>query len=102
MIKQVKNEIPEYRDEFSDSLNLTEKEKQYFYNLIDLPLGRGEILSSVERRNPDLIRKLTNPPEIFKLIAFIHNGFKDGKLPLDVKWDELCTHPYLYTNKLVF
>ena len=71
LIKQVRNQIPEYRaNEFSDKLNLTEKEKQYFYKLIDLPLGKSEILISVAKTNPAFIRSVKNGPEVFKLIAF--------------------------------
>ena len=100
LLKEVKSEIPEYREnQFSDSLNLTEKEKVYFYQLIDIPIGRSEIL----RSNPKFINSLRrNAPEVAKLVVHINNGLKEGKIPLDIKWDELCKHPYLYTGKLIF
>ena len=104
LLNKIKKEIPEYRlEEFdTDNLDLTDKEKLYFYNLINIPLGRAEILKSYARVNPASLKRLKNAPEIFKYIAFIHNGFKDKKIPLDIKWDELCIHPYLYTEKLIF
>lgn len=98
LVKQAKNEIPKYdpfAGKFSDSLDLTENEKKVFYKLLNVPVDRRQIL----QRNSKLLK---GDAELAKFISFINIGFKEGKLPLDIKWDELCTHPYLYTEKLVF
>jgi len=98
LVKKAKSEIPEYHPfagKFSDSLDLTEGEKEVFYKLLNIPMGRRQIL----QRNSKLLK---GDAELAKFISFINIGFKEGKLPLDIKWTELCSHPYLYTEKLVF
>ena len=101
LITEIKERIPEYRLALFDTetFNLTDKEKKLFRQIIDVPfLNRIELLKTTAKNMPDVIRSLglNEAPLIFKFVVFIHNGFKTGRLPLNIKWDELCTHPYLF------
>ena len=102
LITEAKNNIPDYRlEEFdTETFELTDKEKTLFRTIIDIPIGRIEILKNTGKVRPEFIKSLglNESPEIFKFISFIHNGFKTGRLPLDIKWDELCTHPYMFST----
>ena len=100
LIVNAKNKFEDYRsDQFdTNTFELTEKEKILFQRLIDIPIP---ILRSSSKIRPSFFKNLKNPEEIFKLIAFIHKGFTSGQLPFDIKWDELCTHPYLF-EKFVY
>jgi len=101
LITDAKNIIPDYRLEQFDpeTFDLTDKEKMVFRQIIDIPVGRIEILKNAAKVRPEFVKAFSQEerPEIFKFIAFIHNGFKSGRIPFDIKWDELCTHPYLFT-----
>ena len=100
LIKSAENDIPEiHREQFDfDTYYLTEKEKNEFLRIIDVKQIRPTILKNVGKIRPSAITSIENAPEVFKLVMFIHNGFETGQLPLDIKWDELCTHPYLLTE----
>ena len=106
LIDEARERLPEYRlEEFSpETYSLTDKERATFKKIIDIPyVNRINLLRSTGMNRPEAIKALgtKEAPQIFKFVAFIHNGFKNGKLPLNIKWDELCTHPYLF-EELVF
>lgn len=97
VIDDYKVNIPDYRME---SFNLqeyilTEEEKELFYQMIAIDIGRGPILKSVASRNSKFIKSLKKAPESFKVIATIHRGFMTRTIPLDIKWSEICTTPQL-------
>lgn len=83
------------------TLDFTPYEKKYFLKYISHDPGYSVILKEASINQPDLLKKLPkffSPPEYFKLINFIHKGFGNGNIPLDITWDELCSLPYLFTN----
>jgi hypothetical protein len=96
-IDEQKLNIPDYRQEsFNlETYNMTEKEKKLFLKTINIEMGRGPILKSVASRNSKFVKSLKNAPESFKVISTIHNGFLKGKIPFDIKWNELCTFRHL-------
>lgn len=97
-IQKISNEIDETkRDEFDfTTYDLTAKDREAFYKLIDIDLPRSELIKIGAKTNPKFFKYSKDAPEAYKLIYQIHKGFRNGKIPLDIKWDELCTHPYLY------
>jgi len=98
IIKEIGNQINDWEiDEIDlDTFELTTKEREFFYKLIDITLTRNDLIKTGGKVKPDFFRYAKNAPENYKLILHIHDGFRQGKLPLDIKWEELCTHPYLY------
>jgi hypothetical protein len=97
VIDEQKLNIPEYRfpSFHLDSYELTKREKQLFSDLINIDVGRPSILKSVATRNSKFVKSLKNAPKSFALIAKLHNGFRKGEIPFDIKWSELCTFPQL-------
>jgi len=97
LIDEQKANIPDYRlDSFSlDTYQLTNEEKKLFYKMIKVDIGRFPLLRSMGSRNSNFVKSLKNPGESFKIIATIHHGFQKGKIPLHIKWNELCTTPGL-------
>lgn len=83
--------LPVWRDELDAYTSLlTNEEKELIYSIIDVNVDRTQLIRSYASRRPNVMRNLT--PEHFKLIVKIHEAFKDKSLPLDVKWNELCSY----------
>lgn len=99
-IDEQKLNIPEYRfPSFQlNSYDITKREKLLFSELINVELGRATILKSMATRNSKFVKSLKNAPKSFQLIDKIHNGFRTGKIPFDIKWTELCTFPHLLND----
>jgi hypothetical protein len=97
-IERVSNQIEENRKDEYDftTFDLTAKDKESFYQLIDVNVPRTEMIKIGAKVNPKFFKYSKNAPESFKLIYHIHQGFRKGEIPLDILWDELCTHPYLF------
>jgi F-box domain len=97
-IEKTSNEIDEInRNNFDFStFDLTAKDRETFYKLIDVNVPRPELIKIGARMKSKAFKYGKDAPESYKLILHIHKGFRKGLIPLDIKWDELCTHPYLY------
>ena len=79
-----------------DSDTLTNEEKLIFLLYINKTITRASLLRETAKINPGYVRSLSPRPEDkFALIAYIHKGFANGKIPLDILWEELCTLPYV-------
>ena len=100
-INQAVERVPEYRQSsFNlDTYYMTPGEKDEFIKLIDIKIGRPQILRSASRNRPDMIKAFSNPEVQFRLLAHIHDGFRKYKIPLDIFWSELCTIPYVLDFK---
>lgn len=96
-IAKMRQEIPDYRlDDFSDSLNFTESDKSVFQKIIDIRIVAPELLRIKAKSNPEFVRAVSpDPIKTFRLLYYIHTGFRTNQLPLDILWSELCSHPYI-------
>lgn len=91
-------DIPDYRrGDFIPEIDLmTPEEKKAFLKIINLPyVGRPQLLRSAGQNRPDMLRAFESPEIPFKLLVHIHKGFMEGKIPLDILWEELCLNEYV-------
>ena len=102
-IQEQFNQIPNYnRDFFIFEPTIEELsiyEKDMFMKLIDTEVDRAMLLRSSTK---PIIKALSPRPEDkFRLIAYIHQGFRTGQIPLDILWDELCSLQFVLNYKFV-
>ena len=86
---------------FLPELSWDKEDTEYMRHILEDEITRIELLKYLGVNKPDFLRSLKNPAESVKIITTIHNGLKTGKIPLDIKWDEICTFPHML-NELVF
>ena len=101
-IPLVRADIPVWRvNEFSDTLNFTDRDETMFLKLIDVRLTAPELLRNKARSNPGFVKSVSpDPIKTFRLLDHIHTGFRTRQLPLDILWSELCSHPYILNYRV--
>ena len=70
-----------------------------FMKLIDIEVDRAMLLRSSTK--PIIKAFSPRPEDKFRLIAYIHQGFRTGQIPLDILWDELCSLQFVLNYKFI-
>ena len=92
-----RDNLPEWRlEQFGSSLlEWSDKDGDMFQKIIAVDPGAPQLLRIAARANPALVRAVSpDPIKAFRFIDYIHKGFQTGRLPIDILWSELCSHPY--------
>ena len=75
---------------------LIKKERKLFLRYINKQVTRASLLRETAKTKPSYVKALSPRPEDkFALITYIHEGFVNQEIPLDILWEELCTLPYI-------
>ena len=94
--------LKKYENMDSQKKYLTLFEKEYFKTLLYFQLSAPYLLRSIAKTNPNIVKALSPRPEDkFRLISYIHDGFRMGKIPLNILWSELCNLPYILDYNLL-
>lgn len=90
------NDIPVHRRKTFDRYSFSDKNKHMFTSLINITPTPPTLLRELARANPNFIKKISpDPIDKIRFIDHIHAGFRIGAIPLDIKWNQLCSNNYI-------
>ncbi len=79
-----------------ETTNFTGKDRETFLRLINIPVTRGWLIRRIAGGMPELAKRFGTELHVFsRFIVYLHDGFRSGRLLLDITWNELCSSTYV-------